>query len=48
MAVVWGGTIAKPVGVESIPADHDASWEALLFTIAALMCAGLIAFEGLR
>ena len=48
MAVVWGGTIAKPAGVESTAAGHYRSWEALFFMIAAVMCAGLLAFEGLR
>jgi hypothetical protein len=48
MAVVWGGTISKPVGGDSTDSGHYSRWQAVLFMIAAFTCAALLAFEALR
>jgi len=48
MAVVWGGTISKPVGAEPSPAGGYAAVQALLVAVAALICAALLAVGALR
>jgi hypothetical protein len=48
MAVVWGGTISQPTGSPPPPAGGYGAVPALLFTVAAIIFAALLAVGALR
>jgi hypothetical protein len=48
MAVVWGGTVSQPTGSSPSPAGGHAALQALLFTVAAIVFAALLAVGALR
>jgi hypothetical protein len=48
MAVVWGGRTIEPGGGGARPADNYTGRQALLFTVAALICTALLTLGAFR